>query len=595
MKAFKQAVLLGVAGAAVWLAMVLGAGFANRSLVNLWDSDITLRLLRAEQLHAGRRFDDHMLRRVFPPDGISLHWTAPMDALLVSGAALFSGERGYRAALEEWSRWLPGLLAAAALFFIGLTLTELGRAPETGFWALGVFFLMPAMLGAFAPGNADHHGLQAVLWLALMLFVIQCILRPCSKRPFVLAGAAAGLGLWVSVQFLVPIVLVLCALGVRWLQADQRDRRNFALMPAALAAVLAAAITVEYPWPAFLTPAYDMVSVVHFTAFLLTAGAFAAASVVTAGRTCAAGSRAVVLAGFCVGAAAVTRALFPQVFVPPAKKYGSAAFDAMMPASAPLFALDPATAASFGFGLIFAALAVMRGVRAAPPQTRAAWLTVAVSVLPAWLVLTDFRWSPFFAALVVPLAFLCAELAAWFKARFPQSRGRPDCSFIGAAALALFVVAGIPLAAVVILSGGKQATLGAAHETVAGMISSGALTRALGQTPVTVAAPVYMVGELVYRTPHNALFGDYHRATAARLAYEAFFDAPTPAAACEAARAGHVGAVLFWSGSRLLPQSQRFADTIVSGGAPPWLAPAAGHEPGRGGVYFYRVTPPCSN
>lgn len=61
-----------------------------------------MRLLRVERLIETGAWFDHTIPRSNAPYGETLHWTRPLDVLLVAGAAPLAPVLGWREALFAW-------------------------------------------------------------------------------------------------------------------------------------------------------------------------------------------------------------------------------------------------------------------------------------------------------------------------------------------------------------------------------------------------------------------------------------------------------------------------------------------------------------
>ncbi len=116
------------------------------------------------------------------------------------------------------------------------------------------------------PGHADHHGLILLVFTLLL----GCAMRfldesRCSPTLCVLAGVVAGLGLWVSVEFLVALFLTLGVLVAGWCFAGSRFSRHGIYMALGLVAALTAALLTEQSPARLVEPVFDRISFVHWT------------------------------------------------------------------------------------------------------------------------------------------------------------------------------------------------------------------------------------------------------------------------------------------------------------------------------------------
>ena len=76
--------------------------------IDLWtegrfyDSDAYMRLQRVAELHTHGRWHDAQTQRTNAPNGETLHWTRPLDTMLLTGAWLGSAVTdGIRGILSE--------------------------------------------------------------------------------------------------------------------------------------------------------------------------------------------------------------------------------------------------------------------------------------------------------------------------------------------------------------------------------------------------------------------------------------------------------------------------------------------------------------
>lgn len=171
------------------------------------DPDDYTRMLRVRDLLAGdtRRIDHMPL--LSAPEGVRLHWTAPMDYLLAIPIRLVAGFVGSPDPPAAVAAIVPPLLGVAYLICM-MRMMRRGFGAAAALLA-GLFVAMsPAFHRAFALGHPDHHCLLALL----LLIGVGCWLPPrCFdglgglpvRRAVALGGAAIGLAIWVSVESLV--------------------------------------------------------------------------------------------------------------------------------------------------------------------------------------------------------------------------------------------------------------------------------------------------------------------------------------------------------------------------------------------------------
>jgi hypothetical protein len=202
-------------------------------------------MVRVTQLvETGHWFDD-TIARSNAPYGERLHWTRPLDVLLIAGAAPLATFTGWERALWLWGVSLsPTLLAAAAVVFaLGLGL----RREEHALLAVLLVMCQPALMHQCAAARPDHHSLLVFCAVLAAVLARRAMMRRFAHATAVYAGLACALGVWVSVEFL-PLAAWVCGgtaiVGIlhgTW--AMDRTRR----MAWGLAVGLLAAVLIEHP------------------------------------------------------------------------------------------------------------------------------------------------------------------------------------------------------------------------------------------------------------------------------------------------------------------------------------------------------------
>ncbi|NMJ41288.1 hypothetical protein GWK16_08560 [Roseomonas sp. JC162] len=259
----------------VGLLVTMDPGFLQGHLA---DPDAYMRVVRVLELRQGAAWFDTITPALAAPEGLSLHWTRPLDILILLPAL----------ALEQ----LGGLDPRQAIFLAGglvspplhLAATLAAAWGAAGLWdrqraplyAVLMMAASPAAANYSAPGRADHH---ALILFAVTLGLAAAIhaLRPGARGGVAMvAGAAFGFGVWVGPEALIVALPVLLAIGLAALLAE--DGRPAATqgvrMTAGMAAMLLVAILVERPPSGWLAVETDRVSVEHLALALLCSGAF---------------------------------------------------------------------------------------------------------------------------------------------------------------------------------------------------------------------------------------------------------------------------------------------------------------------------------
>jgi len=225
--------------------------------------DSFMRMHRVMELFQTWNWFDSTVPRANAPYGDVLHWTRPFDVLILGIALPLSFVLGWEQALHVAGIVVSPLLQLSTGLLLVWALKPLIR-PKNWFLPAVALFLQPCALAYSMLGRADHHSLLLLVFVLSAGFLLRALNNPLNSRSALYSGLAVGFGIWLSVEFLLPLGLCLGALGLPWL-LGQRERAGqskwFAL---GLACVLLAALLVERPVAALFTPVYDEVSSVHF-------------------------------------------------------------------------------------------------------------------------------------------------------------------------------------------------------------------------------------------------------------------------------------------------------------------------------------------
>ncbi len=175
--------------------------------------DSYMRLVRVEELHRTGAWFDGTIPRSNWPYGEVQNWTRPADVLLLSGALLLEPVLGFRQALYWWgSATAPLLHVATAFALVWMVAPRFGRArqflvvllflPQIPVWRHGVL------------GRTDHRLLILLAFALALGGALRVMAGPPRPRRDFLAGALAGFGLWLTVEFLV-VLAVVCTLVMK--------------------------------------------------------------------------------------------------------------------------------------------------------------------------------------------------------------------------------------------------------------------------------------------------------------------------------------------------------------------------------------------
>ena len=250
----------------IQVALVFGdvAPFFDGSLA---DPDAYMRLNRVQHLWDSGAWFDPVYPRIGAPEGHVQHWTRPMDVLLLVGAALAAPFVGFSAGLHWWGVIIGPVMLLPSLIALVWAAKPLAR--REWLWLVGVLFVtQPAILVTFLVGRPDHNCLLILLFILYLGLTIRLLMEPDRPRMALLAGAVAGLALWVSVETLLFVVAGIAAPGVAWMLGFKRVPRAMAAHAVSLVATLVVALLLERGFSRLLDLEFDQTSIAHLGLFV---------------------------------------------------------------------------------------------------------------------------------------------------------------------------------------------------------------------------------------------------------------------------------------------------------------------------------------
>ena len=234
---------------AVWIYFVVCFLMNPHSIIlngNFPDPDDYMYLAQAIDLVKGQGWYDFIQHRLNPPDGTYIHFLASFMRLLCRADYAFVAlvQRGAVATVE--AAFLP---LAFLVLFLGV-LKKAARPLAGDDWA-GVTAFIALFAGytiyLFAPGQVDHHGLEALLAIA----VFGCLIRPQMKWA-ALAGFLTAAGPVVGLDFAPVLVLFALWIGIRGVIAGGAAADAAAFFGLALFLSSAGFLLIDRPPPLWL-------------------------------------------------------------------------------------------------------------------------------------------------------------------------------------------------------------------------------------------------------------------------------------------------------------------------------------------------------
>lgn len=568
------------------------------------DSDGYFRLIRVQALVAEWDWFNTEIERSNWPFGEEIHWTRPLDLLIIALALPAKPFLGWDSAIAlAGSVVSPICHAALCIGAVWAARPLIGgaRSPLA-------MLLMLSMAGAFlysVIGRADHHALLLLITLAALGGWMRALGDSGKDRHAVGVALVMALGIWVSPEALIPLAAIYLAGGVVWILHGNQVVRPNRLMSAVLLLGLAAALFVERPPSDWLAVEFDRISLPHLTMAALalsfwgvagkmsrigTSGRYSRVAAALVGGALTVAILLLIHPGFHQGPIAQADPVMGVIFFPYVQEMQSLfprdwekLVRVILYMGAPVMAL------------VFALVYIIR--RKLERTTLAAWLVltsmlivtiplgvaqvrlVGYSGVAAALGLTGF--------LVVVLPLVNKRMTGWAR-RFARI-GLMSAVIIGAPIFALLVGAVTLDPDEGEVESGQLSPEGCSVRALAPVL----VEAAAGEGEKALVTSINRGPEILYRTGIPILSGPYHRNHEGMVALTDFLLAPEPETSRGIAMERQVGWVLLcpsadtWYSTRA-PETS-VIHLLVEDSPPPWLRRISVDRPGAEGFLLYSV------
>lgn len=546
----------------------------------LVDTDGYMRALRVERLLETGEWFDGLEPRSNAPYGEASHWTRPLDAILAAVALPLTPFLGIRDAV--YAAAVVALPLLTLLIYLG------------GAWAVGplvgtaaallvpVAILAQPMVAAYSvPGRVDHHPLILLLFVLALGHLVRALSADEEARGARAAGILAGLGLWVSTEFLAPLALFFGALAVGWVVRGASRARTGLRFSVSLAASVAVAVLMEHGPAGFLLVEYDRISLPHLLMATL-ATAFWAAGLELHERVRSAPRRALFAGGGALTAGAVMGVAFPSFFGGPWVNVDPAITDLWLRHVSELHPLLPGRGGDAGsiilyLGPVLVALPwlAFRTIRARGTPELPSWGLLALGLAGfTVLALLQRRWSTY-AEVLAAIGLASALVPAL---NHLDRIGYGPARLVARVGLVGTVLLGFPLLGGALLSASPSGTA----PNGSGCSLAPALSSLPGNEVHTILALMDFGPEILYRSPHRVVATPYHRNQGIADSHR-ILAAMTVDEARGALERREVDVILlcpardrafFGRASEELPEPSLYT-RLTEGEPPPWVRPLA--------------------
>jgi hypothetical protein len=577
-------------------------------------ADSYMRLHRVLTLYDTGNWFDPFDPRFNAPFGELIHWTRLLDSILIAGAWVGTAVTDFPHALFVW-----GIFVSPVLLLVLVPIWSWGTRSVLSPGAFLISFAILPILGilnaTFRPGNPDHHGLIALLFLTNIAIFIRLSTGQPRARLALVAGLVAGAGIWVNLIEFLAATYFGAALALLWLWRGKPYDRYLSAYLAGLVIAVTVALIVERPPSQWVSAFYERVSFVHWYVMVTLAVIWRIARALTQGPALdeatgrGAALRMATLAVVALLSVAAIALVFPPFFRAPLVAADSPVIDAWLRANIEIQSIWPvnraATQSFFamaGPALIGLGFIIWNWQSASTARRNLFAVLLLGYALYLPLGLSAVRWISFVQALaLLPLVMTIA--AAWrWQGAFTFAKQRIP---LRTAAVTVVIIG--PLFAAAIVAGtGTRSQADAVVSTpnpalrhqscdvpaISTHLASAYEGATEGEREILFTY-VNWGSEIIWRTPYSVVGAPYANPDSIGDTSRLFHATSDGDAAALVARRG-IDLILVCAGSFEQYRSGGAANLhnrLVSGEPPQWLEPVA--LPASLGAAFnlYRVNP----
>jgi hypothetical protein len=495
--------------------LLVAAAFIARAMLNagttplIADTDDAMRLVTVRDLLGGQGWFDNVQHRMNTPYGAELHWSRLVDLPIAALFLLlqpFAGTGTTTLVVFIWPLLLLLALLLLSVMVSGQLVSREGRLAALALPALSL-----VTMAEFVPGRIDHHSIQILLMLGLLLCAIRALQRP---RYAIGAGVIAATAMAIGTESIPIVAAAIACFGLMWvLRPERADAMRWFGLSFAIAALSHLALSL--PPDRWFAPACDAISIVYIAAALGVGLVFTILSLLPLGAR----HPLLRLVPLTLGGGLTLLGIalaFPDCMRGP---YGG--LDPWLMANW----IDNVTEAEPVWRRFFASPGYTLGVTVPPllalgvtgwrlwrgPATgRGGWLIYGLFLAFAIVVmLVQIRACRFATTLAVPAgAWLIVEARRRYLAtRSPLSIAALLGSWLGFAGLAI----GVGTMAALAMLPGKPASDTVVAESKAACLMPQAFADLSAMPPERVMTPIDLGSHMLAFTPHSVVAAPYHR------------------------------------------------------------------------------------
>lgn len=532
------------------------------------DTDTYMWLVRIENFINGQNWFDSTIWRMNTPYGMSLHWSHPLDMLIIGLAW-----PAHALAALDWHTsifWAGALTPVLLHIIFALTLGWMIKPlfpKETLVLIIMYAAIQPVVLAYNLAGRPDHQTLLMIAGVGLIGLCVRTLdnTLPAKKTTLLAlaAGVVAGFGLWVSSEFELTFVFIIAPLALFWLiKGETRALKTLATLGLSLVATVFLAVLFERGISGLSARELDKISLSQLVAVTCFAALFTALYAIKDKlptlQTRFLGASLVGTLALCALAI-----LAPEIYRGPSGDMDPRVVSSFAMQTSEMQSLWPTTWEKASLCALWAGPAIL-GVflwlaLRLRPTTDKRWMVILPPAL-AYMVIGLMHAR--FMQLAAPLgALFLVDAGLYIKAKFEARQ----MSLAGTGVLLSLLL--LPLMTAILVQGQPHGDKPKPDLMSCAVTDIAPLLNAL--PPSRIFTLINYGPEILYRTPHSVVSGPYHRNTDGLADNSFFLTGPAPRAE-EVVRRRGIDYVLLCNESKPLTEAP-FATELLAGKIPSWL------------------------
>ena len=415
----------------------------------LLGTDGYTRLNRVQFIYEQGTWNNSIYPRSNAPYGESIHWTKPLDLILLAGGIGLSIFVPFSTGLHAWGVVMSPVLHLVA--FAGLLCVLRQRVDRLGIILLVILFLVqPILTGYFAIGRPDHHSLILAIFSWFIVGLDWGLQRSRHVRHLMFTGCMGALGLWVSVEFLVAIGVFLTGYTLVWIWKGKEKMYPVLMIMSSMFVLSALFLFLERLGEDHFLIEYDRISLAHVTVLGLILVVWAAIALISRKTTWLStrGGRTGIIGLGSIIACLVQWSLFPGFFQGPLAGMDPAFRQLIWNVSETQSLTSSQAIMNVGIGILALPLLAMSLWREHTMLRKYQGLLLVIGAgmfIP--LALYEARWTPYASiVLLIPYVVYARRALEWVGTRWPNRRGEAASFIAGLVLLFWPITVGVVMA-----------------------------------------------------------------------------------------------------------------------------------------------------